>query len=235
MASPTLWTLRRATVQPPDIGQPVPLGVPSCTPLRPHPPDSCLKVSRSLLILPVTLLSTSSSWNCHAIIFPTCCPSCPIPHIHLPESLPTSSVLPRSSSPSQEAACLALSTSRHYPLLFSLAWKPLSPVTRLSASLLAPAAPDAPDHPILKVLCFCRPSSQVPGPPAHPVPPLSTRHTQQSPWAPPTLRQGVGGAGKPSVLVLGWTRFPHMNNNKNEWIQTFLEQRKYSEYLTVKS
>lgn len=37
------------------------------------------------------------------------------------------------------------------------------------------------------------------------------------------------------MLVLGWTRFPHMNNKKNEWIQNFLEQRKYSEYLTVKS
>ena len=37
MASPTLWTLRRATVQPPDIGQPVPLCVPSYTPPAPTP------------------------------------------------------------------------------------------------------------------------------------------------------------------------------------------------------
>lgn len=36
MASPTLWTLCRATVQPPDIGQPVPLRVPSYTPPRPR-------------------------------------------------------------------------------------------------------------------------------------------------------------------------------------------------------
>lgn len=65
MASPMLWTLAEPRVQPHDIGQPVPLRVPSCTPLTsPYPAPRLLKVSRSLLILPVTLLSTSSSWNC---------------------------------------------------------------------------------------------------------------------------------------------------------------------------
>lgn len=136
--SSTLGSLRGAAVQPSqslpaqptlslqplpvlsdwDRGQPVPLHFPSWPPIR-----SRFEVSGSLLILPVTLLPTSS-WGFCTVIFPTCCPR-PIPRIPIPESLPwpscpltgprpTTAFLPR------RLLVRALSPSHHHPVLSSL-------------------------------------------------------------------------------------------------------------------